>query len=365
MKKIFKLLTGGFIAISATTAIVTPIEINAANARMNNNQTVSTSNIAHSEKIQTNSNSILSNISQKQIDNIINNFYTNNASKDTSMLLKQSTSSNKDQIIISKAKMIVNELYNNKISLYGLRNNVENKYNNLTIKQKEYIQNKIQQEEKHLNNRFNLKPLMFCYPTVFISQNQSNLNILTDINSLIENVIQNAQKILNQITGITIFASVLTALAIAATAIAAADWSELFVGWPEAAVTTAAMVADWITVGFAWSYYYQILNPMKNIISSPEFKIVKTIKYICTGIKTPNTVKKAVGWVSKQFKKERNTVEEEGWKLHISMDVDQGANDVSIWTDPENAEAGEAIGTAESLMTKIFGYINDAIFAIG
>ncbi|MBR4486915.1 hypothetical protein IKS57_06355 [bacterium] len=59
------------------------------------------------------------------------------------------------------------------------------------------------------------------------------------------------------------------------------------------------------------------------------------------------------------------TVEEDGQKLSTSIDVDQAANDASIWADPENAEAGEAIGTANSIMFKIFGYINDSITAIG
>ncbi|MBR4486914.1 hypothetical protein IKS57_06350, partial [bacterium] len=215
-----------FIAISTTTTIVTPIEINAANAISNNNPTISTSSIIHSVKtqnIQNNGNSILSDVSERKIDNMISNFYTDNPSKNISMFMKQTTNSDQDQIVINKAKMIVNKLYTNQISLSSLRKNIQNRYNDLTAKQKEYIQNKIQQNQTDLNKGFNTKQLMFCYPSLFILQNDSNFNVLTNINSLIQNVIQNIQGILNKITGIKVFASLLTVLAIAATAIAAAD----------------------------------------------------------------------------------------------------------------------------------------------
>ena len=131
---------------------------------------------------------------------------------------------------------------------------------------------------------------MFSYPTVFVSQNQSNKEILSDINSLNQNI----QWTLNKISGIEIFALTLTAIAIV-------EWTELFVGWPEE-VTTAVLVADWTTVGFVWTYHAQILNPMKNIVLSSEYDTFKVIKYTSSIIKAQQTTKKTVKTYRKLLK---------------------------------------------------------------
>ena len=68
------------------------------------------------------------------------------------MFIENSFSVNKDKIIIQKAKQIINELYTKKLSYSTLIQKAKNKYNSLTVQQKEYITNKI--KENKLNNQY-------------------------------------------------------------------------------------------------------------------------------------------------------------------------------------------------------------------
>ncbi|MBO6073458.1 hypothetical protein J6P59_07765 [bacterium] len=61
-----------------------------------------------------------------------------------------------------------------------------------------------------------IKPLMFSYPTVLLSQTQSYENQLNT-------VCQNSQDILNKLTQLAALAGTLTVFAAAATAVAAAE----------------------------------------------------------------------------------------------------------------------------------------------
>ena len=60
-----------------------------------------------------------------------------------------------------------------------------------------------------------------------------------------------------------------------------------------------------------------------------------------------------------------NTAKETGQNLSKSMDVDQAANDASVWTNSKDAEAGAIIDTEDSLIVRIFAYINGVITVIG
>ncbi|MBO6022384.1 hypothetical protein J6P68_06255 [bacterium] len=165
-----------------------------------------------------NVNSMLSKVPETKVENIINNYFVINSSNNKTLLIQENSNTNKDGIIVNKAKQIVNELYTNQTSLSILRKNIQNKFNNLTIAQKEYIQSKIKKQE-NLNNKVNSKSLMFCYPTLLLTQQNVGNTLLTNADLLTQNI----QYTLNKLGGIKIFASTLTALAIAATAIAAVE----------------------------------------------------------------------------------------------------------------------------------------------
>ena len=371
MKKVIKILAGSFLAVASTTAIVTPIEI--TKKSNDNNSSIMTNNI-NNTKISTttnhNVNSILSKVPETKVENIINNYFAINSSKNNILFIQESSNTNKDGIIVNKAKQIVNELYTNQISLSTLRQNIQNKFNDLTITQKEYIQSRIKKQE-NLNNKVNSKSLMFCYPTLLLTQQNVWNTLLTNADLLTQNI----QYTLNKLGGIKIFASTLTALAIAAIAIAAVEWAELFVGWAAAACTTAAVVSDWITVGFAWTYYYQILNPMQNIVSSDTFHFFKYIKSQCRDLKwcingpnkietMQNNLKKAGGWISQKLRNIFNIAQENGQKLTASIDTDQAVNDADMWADPSDSAVTTIISVADTLITKIFGYLNATISII-
>ena len=379
MKKLIKILAGSFLAVASTTAIVTPIEI--TKKCSDNNSSIITNNINNTKICTTtnhNVNSILSKVPETKVENIINNYFVINSSKNKTLFIQESSNTNKDRIIVNKAKQIVNELYTNQISLSTLRKNIQNKFNNLTITQKEYIQSKIKKQE-NLNNKVNSKSLMFCYPTLLLSQQNVGNTLLTNADLLSQNI----QYTLNKLGGIEIFASTLTALAIAATAVAAAEWAILFVGWEAAACTSATVVSDWITVGFAWTYYFQILNPMKNLVSSTTYQTFKNIKNQCRDLKwcingpnnikefpnkiekIQNNLKKVGGWISQKLRSIFSTANANGQRLSASMDADQAVNDADMWADPSDSAVITAISAADNAISKIFGFISGAISVIG
>ncbi|MBR4486418.1 hypothetical protein IKS57_03570 [bacterium] len=210
MKKVIKILAGSFLTTTALTAtVITPIEVIKHNNQMtvsnvNNNKTIIKNNM--------NMNSVLSKIPESKIDSIINNYYGTNLSKNGSMLLKETTNLKEDKIVVTKAKEIVNKLYTNKISLSSLRQEDKNRFNNLTPEQKAYIKNKILEESKtHLTP----KPLMFSYPTCsLLVQNNSCKNQINNFN-------QYNQQLEKKLYYLEVFAGTLTALATAATIVAA------------------------------------------------------------------------------------------------------------------------------------------------
>ena len=346
MKKIFKLLTCSFLAISATTAIVTPIEINAASSRSNNNPTISTSNFSHSVKVQNNGNSILSNVSEIKVDNIISNFYTNNQSKNISMFMKQTTNSNQNQLIVNKAKNIVKQLYSNEISLSSLITKIKNWFNNLTPQQKAYVKNKILQEsKKHLNIQ---QPLMFCYPTVLLSQTQSYKNKLNTIH-------QDSQQILNKLTELKALAETLTAMAIAATAIEVVEGAIFVVGWVEAAFTTAAVAADWIAVGFAWQAYKTTLDPIQNVFSATS--ALTSATEAITFDAYNDIVDKFEGVIDKMWPSFK--------ELLGSIIGAEAANGADIWADPANAETVATINSIAVVVDYISTTLDVMMAALG
>ncbi|MBR4485983.1 hypothetical protein IKS57_01220 [bacterium] len=204
MKKLIKILTSSFLVTSAlTAAVVTPIEVTKNN--MDNKSSIS--NVVNKQvtnKNNSNIYSILSKVSENKIENIISKYYENNVSKNSAMFIKQSSNYNKNKMIIEKAKQILNELYNNKLSYQTLIQNVKNKFNNLTKNQKEYINNKIQNVKNKILN-INTQTSLFSYSVFTQTQNSKQM---------INSVINNSQSILsklNELKGIAISMSVATA----------------------------------------------------------------------------------------------------------------------------------------------------------
>ncbi|MBR4485842.1 hypothetical protein IKS57_00455 [bacterium] len=116
--------------------------------------------------------------------------YSDKSSKNNIMFIQISATYNKDKLIVEKAKQIINELYTKKISYSTLMQKVKNRYNHLTLQQKQYIKNKIVDENINSANS-NIQSSFFCYPTIQLEEtnNQQNINSL----------VNNAKNILNEL----------------------------------------------------------------------------------------------------------------------------------------------------------------------
>ena len=193
MKKFIKILTSAFVATSAlVAAVVTPIEITRNNNVSNNQKTQSNINNKQiGSENTTNVDSILSKVPETKVENIINNYFAINSSKNSAMFIENSFSVNKDKIIIQKAKQIINELYTKKLSYSTLIQKAKNKYNSLTLQQKEYIMNKIKEKQIKQSIHSNLKTSLFSYTTLVSTQ--------TNDQEMTNSVINNSQSTLNQL----------------------------------------------------------------------------------------------------------------------------------------------------------------------
>ena len=312
MKKVIKILAGSFLTTTALTAtILTPIEV----IKHNNNNQMTVSNVNNNKTIiKNNMNSVLSKIPESKIDSIINDYYGTNSSKHGLMLLQETTKLKEDKIVITKAKEIVNELYTNKVSLTSLRQENKNRFNNLTSEQKAYIKNKILEENK---NHVTPKPLMFSYPACsLLSENQSSQNKLNNFN-------QDNQQLLKKLDVLKDFAWVLTGLAIAATAVAAVQWTIWFAGWIEAAFTTAAVAADWTAVDLAWQTYNSSTSDIQNLFAATSaatsglMSCVDVVNYLKDS--ADGTYDSMYHWIK---------------QLAIARYAALGANEADLWADP-------------------------------
>ena len=346
MKKFIKILAGSFLTTTALTAtVITPIEV----IKHNNNNQMTLSNVNNNKSIiknNMNMNSVLSNIPESKVDNVVNNWFQTTSSKNNAMFLQENLNANKDRIITNKAKEIVNELYTNKISLSSLRQEVKNWFNSLKPEQKAYIRHKIAEENK--KQQMSIKPLMFSYPTVLLSQTQSYENQLNT-------VCQNSQDILNKLTQLAALAGTLTVFAAAATAVAAAEAWIFGIGWVEAAFTAAAVAADWTAVGLAWVTYHSALDPVQNLFSAAS-ALVSSGESV-TFDAYNDIVDKAEG-VAQNIKLRAT-------KFMASLYGAQIANDADTWADPANAGAVAAINTAQVVIDYISTGIDVMMTALG
>ena len=332
MKKLIKILTSSFLVTSAlTAAVVTPIEVTKNN--MDNKSSIS--NVVNKQvtnKNNSNIYSILSKVSENKIENIISKYYENNVSKNSAMFIKQSSNYNKNKMIIEKAKQILNELYNNKLSYQTLIQNVKNKFNNLTKNQKEYINNKIQNVKNKILN-INTQTSLFSYSVFTQTQNSKQM---------INSVINNSQSILsklNELKGIAISMSVATA---AQWVVAAAEACIWFIGWIEVGFTTAAAIADTAATVMAWKTYNQAYNPITNACG--KLLTIASIGFSINDL-----------WSSfKDLKKFFNNLGNNLSSLNNSMDAASAADTLDLWADPANGEVEAIIDSG----TIIIDYIN-------
>lgn len=136
---------------------------------------------------------------------------------------------------------------------------VKNKFNNLTPKQREFINFFVPRPSWTPNGyewigdgHGGWKMIPIPYATSISSQNIHT--IITDTNSMI-----------NELRKLKNYAIVLTNCTTITAAIAAADW--LTAQWPEAVITTAAAIADGVATGLAWQTYNQTVTPLENCIA--------------------------------------------------------------------------------------------------
>ena len=344
MKQLIKILAGGFLTTTALTAtVITPIEV----IKHNNNQ-MTVSNVNNNKTIiknNMNMNSVLSKIPESKIDSIINNYYGTNLSKTGSMLLQETTNLKEDKIVVTKAKEIANKLYTNKISLSSLRQEDKNRFNNLTPEQKAYIKNKILEESKtHLTP----KPLMFSYPDCsLLSENQSCKNQINNFN-------QYNQELEKKLFYLEVFAGTLTALAIAATIVAAVQWTIWFIGWAEAAFTTAAVAADWAAVGLAWQSYFSSTTDIQNLFAATSaatsglMSCVDVVNYLKDS--SEETYDAMYHWIK---------------QLAIARYAALGANEADLWADPSQVPALAALNGLEEWFDVINAVIDSAETVFG
>ena len=90
MKKVIKILAGCFLTTTALTAtVITPIEVIKHN---NNNNQMTVSNVNNNKSIiknNMNMNSVLSNIPESKVDNVVNNWFQTTFSKNNAMFYKK------------------------------------------------------------------------------------------------------------------------------------------------------------------------------------------------------------------------------------------------------------------------------------
>ena len=346
MKKVIKILASSFLTTTVLTAtVITPIEV----IKHNNNNQMTVSNVNNNKSIiknNMNMNSVLSNIPESKVDNVVNNWFQTTSSKNNAIFLQENLNANKDRIIINKAKKIVNELYTNKISLSSLRQEVKNWFNSLKPEQKAYIKEKIAEENK--KQQISIKPLMFSYPTVLLSQTQSYENQLNT-------VCQNSQDILNKSNKLKALAITLTTFASAATVIAAVEVGIFIVGWVEAAFTTAAVAADWTAVYLAWQTYHSALDPVQNLFAAASALV--SAGEVFTFDAYHDIVDEAEGVVKNIANHAKNFM--------ASLYGALASNDADIWADPANAGAVAAINATFVVIDYISTAIDIMMSALG
>ena len=331
MKKFIKILTSAFAMTSIlSVATVTPIEVT-RNNNINSNQIIK-SNINNKQVASqntTNIDSILSKVPEAKVENMINDYYENNSLKNNAIFLQETSNHNKNQLIIQKMKQILNELYTHKISYKTLIQEVQNKYNNLTEKQKKFIKNKIQEAKN--NRNINFQTSYFSYSVFTQTQNTQQI---------FDSVINNSQNVLNQLSKLKACAITMAVATAAQWVAAAAEALIPFYGWVATGFTTAAAIADSATTAIAWTTYDQANNPLNKIIQKYLNKIrkqnwqqlkddIKNLKSIFNGLK--------------------NNLGD----LDISLGTAQGSNDADEWADPADVATDATISIVFTIIDSI------------
>ena len=332
MKKFIKILTSAFVATSAlAAAVVTPIEITRNNNISNNQKTQSNINNKQiASQNTTNIDSILSKIPEIKVENIINNYFAINSSKNSAIFIENSISINKDKIIIQKAKKIINELYTKKLSYSTLIQKAKNKYNSLTLQQKEYIMNKIKEKQIKQSIHSNLKTSLFSYTTLVSTQ--------TNTQEMTNSVINNSQNTLNQLNRLRAIAISMSVATAAQWIVAGVEASIWFIGWIEVGFTVAAAIADTAAMSMAWVTYNQAFNPIHNAVG--ELLTLTSIGFSLNDI-----------WDSiKDLKKSFGNLGNNLSGLNDSMYAASAADNADLWADPANAEIEITIDTATTII---------------
>lgn len=239
--------------------------------------------------------------------------YSDKSSKNNIMFIQISATYNKDKLIVEKAKQIINELYTKKISYSTLMQKVKNRYNHLTLQQKQYIKNKIVDENINSANS-NIQSSFFCYPTIQLEEtnNQQNINSL----------VNNAKNILNELNKLKDCAIAMSVATAAQWIIAAAEACIWFIGWIEVGFTIAAAIADTAATTFAWLTYNQAYNPINNAVGG--------IEALPSTVFLWNDIKNLKGDMEDFANK---NLEHNLDRLRVSMFAAEGANDADSWAD--------------------------------
>ena len=288
---------------------------------------VSHRNISRSEPIHNNEqSSSISNLSPLDYHIFLKNSSVNQAKKDLNLFLNATPhngsiflslhSLSSKNALRKKALHFLNEIYTGKISLPHLIKKIEAHYHNLTPNEKREVQYKMSLDKKKILDGVLLHPSS----TFFMSFVQGGVNtqqFITTTNNFTESLYQ--------------YASEMTALASAATAFAAAEWAGLFVTWIEAAFTTAAVSADWVAAGLAWSAH----NTIAQKINTIETYISNNIGF---------TV------ILKDISDLKDRIADLISHLTNAARAAETANMVDVWADPANAASAVMTST---LMTAI------------
>lgn len=163
-----------------------------------------------------------------------------------------------------KATEIAKKIFNNKIDIKDLINEINKKYNSLSKSDKNFIKNEISKknsEKKKINLMFNV--LSFYSVANATDQNLTNAQTAYKQSEKLER-------------NLKIFGGLTTTAAIASTAIAAAIWAIPFYGWVAEGFATADTAVDWVTVGITWAQYanvgsasLQMGSVMENFLTAP------------------------------------------------------------------------------------------------
>lgn len=321
MKKFLKILSGSFLATTVvTTAIVSPIEITKNNK---NSNIASTSPNIINKQIQTtkstNIDSILSQVPKSKLENIINNLYTNNPSKTNISFIKTSSVNNNHKIIEEKAKQIINDLYTHKITYSTLIQQTKNKFNDLTAKEKAYINNKIA-EQKINSSHINTQTSLFSYPIIQLNATENNQQ---NINSLINNT----NNILSQLSKLKDWAISMSVATAAQWIVAAAEACIWFIGWIEVGFTIAAAIADTAATVLLWLTYNQAYNPINNALGA--IMTLPSLKFL-TFDDRKHLINDVKDIANKTLKYNLD-------RLRTSMFAAEGANSADEWADSQDS----------------------------